>query len=59
MIAYMCKRFINYPGKRGAQGQGYWIVLGVVSASSSREARAVAVARWGHVDSVYDLDGID
>jgi hypothetical protein len=58
-MSFMCKRFINYPGKRGAQGQGYWIVLGVVHARSGLEARAAAIAQWGQVDSVYDLDGID
>ena len=59
MIAYMCKRFINYPGKRGAQGQGYWAVLGTVYAESSREAWYLATLRWRRVDSVYCLDGID
>jgi len=59
MIAYMCKRFVSYPGRRGARGEGYWIVLGTVYAESSQEARREAARRWGQVDSVYCLDGID
>ena len=59
MIAYMCKRFVNYEGKRGAQGQGYWLMLGVVYGESSKAAWAAAYARWPRVDSVYCLDGID
>ena len=55
MTTYFCKRFVV----TGKGYRGHWEGLGVVRAASSGEAWTLAVARWGHVNSVYPLDFCD
>lgn len=49
MYPFLCKRFSN----------GSWEVLGTIHAKDNAEAWEKAIAKWGKVDSVYDLYSCD